>query len=104
MNAAGMTTKTTSPAYGLTSQPRSTAISSATNSAADVVVRSAPMIANGCRASTREPVVTALYFRLCMYATRASMSAAGNLLYRSGMGGFFCEFVFVAISFGFTIH
>ena len=47
MNAAGMAMKTTSPAYGLTSQPASTAITSAMNSTADVVVRRAPMIATG---------------------------------------------------------
>ena len=49
--AAGMATKTTSPAYGLLSHPASIAITSATNSTADTVVITAPAIASGWRKS-----------------------------------------------------
>src|SRR5262249_25532580 len=71
---------------------------------ADVVVMITPAIASGCRTSS-EPLITAVrYFRLCMYATSASTSAAGRLPYFAGIGGFLVDLAFAAASTGCLIH
>ena len=65
-NTAGMATKTTRPAYGLSSIPASMAITRVMNTTADAVVTTAPTIASGWRASALILITNARYFRLCM--------------------------------------
>src|SRR5687767_7577047 len=78
-------------------------MTSATNTAAAAVVTSAPAIASGWDSVSRL-IVAARYFRLCMYATSASTSAAGSDPYLLGIGGFLVDFTLAAISVGFVIH
>src|SRR4051794_29932337 len=62
-NSAGTATKTTSPAYGLSNIPASTAITSAMNATADAVVITAPATASGWRRKGARSVTSLLQAR-----------------------------------------
>src|SRR6185295_1727044 len=96
---AGIATKTTRPAYGFASIPVNMAITSAQNTTAEAVVTSTPAIATGWESASRF-IRCARYLRVCKYATRPSISAAGSDPYLFGIGGFFVDLTFAVISVG----